>query len=59
MRDQKTGSVGQVCDQWRSYKKDDVIESANGKDKTSGLHLTSYSCNRLYNIVDGKKIAFE
>ena len=24
---------GQVCDQWRSYKKDDIIDLANGKKK--------------------------
>ena len=35
----KAGRVDQICDQWWSYKKDDVINSAKGK-KTKWLrHL--------------------
>ena len=45
----KSGRVDLVCDQRRSYKKDDVIDSANGREDK---WLTSYSCNPLYNIVD-------
>ena len=31
LRDQKAGSVDQVCDQWRSDKEDDVIDFANAR----------------------------
>ena len=36
MKDRKAGSVDRICDQWWSYKKDDIIDSANGTQDTSG-----------------------
>ena len=50
----KSGSAGSlpnlVCDQWRSDKKDDVIDSANGKkeDKMKGhLIQNTFDCKKL------------
>ena len=48
-----------LCDQWWSDKKDDVIDSANGKTRQVAyiLHLTSYSCNKLYEIVEKRLLS--